>query len=357
MTLNHHQRGFSGLTRHRGLRVVALMALLGNAAQACQVPVFRYALERWEPAPYSLTITPGRGGLSAGEQEIVEHLRHPQTPANLEIEIKPPAEKPSLALQCPLKRNDDARQPIWQSELTPANAHALLDSPARGELRRRLLGGQTAVWVLLESGDAAKDAAAFATLGESMKIAQERLKLPEGVITQDEANDPTKRRENADVLQSDLPLKIEFSMLRLSRQNAEEATLIAMLMHAEPDLGDYVKEPMVFPVFGRGRALEPLIGKGIHADNLLEAAAYLCGACSCEIKEQNPGIDLLMAADWTPVASKEVIETVVITGADTASKDDESRRLLGMIVVAGMVALLLKGWLIARWFSRRKRRP
>jgi hypothetical protein len=82
MTLINHQRGFIGLTRHRGLRVVALMALLGNAAQACQVPVFRYALERWEPAPYSLTITPGRGGLSAGEQEIVEHLRHPQTPAN-----------------------------------------------------------------------------------------------------------------------------------------------------------------------------------------------------------------------------------------------------------------------------------
>jgi hypothetical protein len=178
MTLINHQRGFIGLTRHRGLRVVALMALLGNAAQACQVPVFRYALERWEPAPYSLIITPGRGGLSAGEQEIVEHLRHPQTPANLEIEIKPPAEKPSLALQCPLKRNDDARQPIWQSDLTQANARALLDSPARGELRRRLLGGQTAVWVLLESGDAAKDAAAFATLGESMKAAQERLKLP-----------------------------------------------------------------------------------------------------------------------------------------------------------------------------------
>jgi hypothetical protein len=81
-------------------------------------------------------------------------------------------------------------EPIWQSDLTQANALAILDSPARSELRRRLLGGQTAVWVLLESGDAAKDAAAFATLGESMKAAQERLKLPEGVITQDEANDP-----------------------------------------------------------------------------------------------------------------------------------------------------------------------
>ncbi|HEY7425207.1 MAG TPA: hypothetical protein VH682_13330, partial [Gemmataceae bacterium] len=60
-------------------------------------------------------------------------------------------------------------------------------------------------------------------------------------------------------------------------------------------------EPMVFPVFGRGRALEGLIGKGINADTIENAAQFLCGACSCLIKRLNPGVDLLIAADWDAV--------------------------------------------------------
>ena len=101
---------------------------------------------------------------------------------------------------------------------------------------------------------------------------------------------------------------------------------------------------------------EPLIVKGIHAANILEASAYLCGACSCEIKEQNPGIDLLMTADWEPVATKEVVETVKIVGASPPAAVDDGRRLLAVIVGAGIVALLLKGWMISRWMESRKRR-
>jgi hypothetical protein len=31
---------------------------------------------------------------------------------------------------------------------------------------------------------------------------------------------------------------------------------------------------------------------------LKEALAFLVGSCSCEVKELNPGLDLLMAANW-----------------------------------------------------------
>jgi len=40
------------------------------------------------------------------------------------------------------------------------------------------------------------------------------------------------------------------------------------------------------------------VGKGINKDNLEEYATFLCGPCSCEAKSQNPGLDLLFAADW-----------------------------------------------------------
>ncbi|MCB1088647.1 MAG: hypothetical protein KDM63_16535, partial [Verrucomicrobiae bacterium] len=70
---------------------------------------------------------------------------------------------------------------------------------------------------------------------------------------------------------------------------------------------------MVFPVFGRGRLLEPLIGKGVRSENVMEYATYICGACSCEVKDQNPGVDLLIAADWDTAlhGSEVVIEKVL----------------------------------------------
>jgi hypothetical protein len=42
--------------------------------------------------------------------------------------------------------------------------------------------------------------------------------------------------------------------------------------------------------------------------------------------------------------------------AITFSSEEETRRTIGILVVAGMVALVLKGFLIARWFANRKKR-
>ena len=276
--------------------LLAFALLAAATAWGCQVPVFRYALERWEP---------GRYLVKAPAVVSVDTL------TNAEVQVTPGIE--SLQLHYPRQLRQASAKPIWTAPMNAENLRLMLDSPMRQTLKQRLLSGQSAVWLLIESGDVAKDNAAAAVMEAGLQAAQEKLKLPDGVITQDEASDPKKLHENADILQSDLPLKIEFSTLRLSRQNQQEAALTAMLMHIEPDLVDYVKEPMVFPIFGRGRALEPMIGKGLHADNIYEAAAYLCGACSCEIKEQNPGIDLLMSADWGVVGTDEVLpETVEI---------------------------------------------
>jgi hypothetical protein len=40
----------------------------------------------------------------------------------------------------------------------------------------------------------------------------------------------------------------------------------------------------------------------------------------------------------------------------TFSSEEEARRTIGILVVAGMVALVLKGLLIARWVRRRRKR-
>lgn len=318
------------MTFPRYCRTFVTLAFLTSATVwACQVPVFRYALERWEPGQY-LMRTPDAAKVDLGA-----------IPVNVTVETG----TAQLDLFYPRKLRQSSDQPIWSAPMTEANVKRVLESPIRTQLQKRLLAGESAIWVLLESGDQTKDDAAAKTLEEALRAAEGKLELPEGVLTQEEAANPNsvRSKENADVLQSDLPLKIAFSTLRLSREADAEAAFIAMLLHIESDLAEFDQEPMVFPVFGRGRALEPLIGKGIHADNVLEAAGYLCGACSCEIKEQNPGIDLLMTADWAPVDNAPKIETVQISpGVVKAPKVEGNPVWMGIAAgVLVMAALLL----------------
>ncbi|MCB1210471.1 MAG: hypothetical protein KDK97_14155 [Verrucomicrobiales bacterium] len=344
---------------------VALCLAGSGALMACQIPVFRYALERWAPAEYLVTITPGKGGLSAAEQALVEQLRNApgaaEHPANIEVTLHPAPSVTSaptqITLHYPNKLRDDGNQPIWQAPLSGDALNVIIDSPVRQELRKRLLTGQSAIWLLVESGDKVKDDAATKTLTEALEKAQSTLELPDGVITQDEAEKPgsTRAHENAvDTLQSTLPLKIDFSVLRLSRTDPKEAALLAMLLHIEPDLADFTGEPMAFPVFGRGRILEPLIGKGIHEGNVLEHSTYLCGACSCEVKDQNPGIDLLMAANWDPVDTTPEVELVTITPKITPSTPAHPSGMpswvfgLGILVIIAFGSLLMTGNKIRR---------
>ena len=285
------------------------------AIQACQVPVFRYALERWEADAYLVTITPPQQGLTTAEQAVVDLLKasskDANAPANLEVIVSPPnasLSAPTLELFYPRKLRGVLGHALWSGSLTRENAESILDSPVRAELRKRILKGESAVWVLVESGNATADDEAAGLLDKISQEAESILKLPDGVITPDEAlaRGPHAQSKEDDILASSLPLKVDFSLLKVSRKDPKEAVLLSMLLNLEDDLGDYAQEPMAFPVFGRGRALEPLIGKGIHRDNLLEHSTYLCGACSCEVKDQNPGIDLLLAAGWDAILSDQI---------------------------------------------------
>jgi hypothetical protein len=45
----------------------------------------------------------------------------------------------------------------------------------------------------------------------------------------------------------------DFSLIRLSRDDPAEEVFVDILMYSEPGLFEYQEDPMVFPVFGRGR--------------------------------------------------------------------------------------------------------
>ncbi|MDR3405825.1 MAG: hypothetical protein P4L99_25290 [Chthoniobacter sp.] len=332
---------------------IFLVLCLANSpvARSCQVPVFRYALERWAPEDYLATITPAETGLTAAEKRALDILRAAPrdsvNPLNLEIQVGPPTSETQgaarIELRYPHKLRDAGQQPIWQAPLNEQNVQRLLDSPVRRELRRRLLAGESAVWLLVESGDPAKDAAAAKAVTEALTEAQSSLKLPDGVRGRADGAERSGPRANeqAELLRTDLPLKIAFSLLRLRRNDPEEAPLLAMLTHLEDDLNGFAHEPMVFPVFGRGRVIEPLIGAGIHKDNVMECSGYLCGACSCEVKDQNPGIDLLVAANWEPVDTTPHLEIIRITAH---AEQPPVRRPILPAVGGGVLLLGLAAW-------------
>jgi len=70
-----------------------------------------------------------------------------------------------------------------------------------------------------------------------------------------------------------------------------------MLLHVESDL-KAISEPMLFGVFGRFRALEPLLAKGISEENIHLMIDFLTADCSCLIKDNLPGMSILSDASW-----------------------------------------------------------
>jgi hypothetical protein len=295
----------------------------GGIAWACNVPVFRYALERWHPDPYRVTLF-HRGALSKAQHALLRPLEESSSgkgSANVVLrlvdvdEIKDDADRamfdaqspsglPWLAVQYP--QGLRIEKPVRSGPLADDAVASLVDSPLRGELIRRLADGQTAVWLMLECGQAEKDDAVAAKLEDELEQLSQRLQLPELTSAPEDA------------LLSTAPLQVTFSLLRVPRSVAAEQPLVEMLLGSEPDLMEF-DEPMAFPVFGRGRALLPLIGAGITPDNIHESAAFLVGACSCEVKDLNPGFDLLLTANWDVLLFKGAPPADVLAARATVS--------------------------------------
>lgn len=280
------------------------------AAAACNVPVFRYALERWEADPYEIVVF-HREPLSV-EQEVIlagmEKAGRDGT-ANLTVnrvnlagEVPPPLRllwnaqenptSPWMVARYP--RQSRIENPAWAGPLTAETVGALLDSPARRDLARKLLRGDAVVWLLLESGDRERDDEAGRLIeAESGKL-QQTLKLPEPSTL-----DPP--------MNANVPLKIAISIVRVARSDPAERMLVNLLLNRNPKLATG-KEAMLFPIFGRGRAIPPAIGPEIRAEALLEMAEFLTGPCSCQVKEMNPGYDLLLTANWSSLIGYQELQ-------------------------------------------------
>ena len=350
------------MTRFFEAALFAIILALSVSAHACSIPVFRYGLDRWPADRFTLEVAPG----DASDAAVAHFLRNftDNTPLNLRVERLPEDSTAHSSLRPP--GADRNAWQVWSGKLDGAQIKALTESPARKEIVRRILGGDSVVWVLVTSGKGDADAAVAAQLDKRLHYLEQITQIPPI-----DPNDPSSQ------LGPGPALGVKFSMLRINADDAAEKPFVAMLAGAKADeMGNH--GTWLAAVFGRGRVLGAWGARDFGDEQIDEVCLFLLGACSCQVKRENPGWDLLLAEDWDtdlqamgvppldapetiraaapPKPPAPVVETVTIAPttpqappvAAVAPKENSSR----LAAAAGALLALGVG---LTWWSIRKR--
>jgi hypothetical protein len=259
-------------------------SVLAMSACACSLPVFRFALDRWSADNFRLQVSEPE----AADPAVSKFLRNFGADSGLNLEIERKPEGPSRLLR---PRHGDATETeAWRGKVTEARLQNLGQSPLSVEIIQRLLAGDSAVWVLVESGNTAQNDAAAAKLQKRLAYLQQAIEIPAA-----DPNDLSSRPGPGPAL------TVCFSLVRIPPADGggddAEALLRAGLAGPQSGLAPS-KEPWFATVFGRGRVLGAWPTAEFEDEQIDEVCLFLSGACSCQVKRQNPGWDLLLKVDW-----------------------------------------------------------
>lgn len=310
------------MSRLKHVLPLAAVLLAASGAWACSTPVFRYAMYNWPVSAYRV-FSFHEGPQAKPDQEIdrlAKEAGRQTPPLNLVLvpvdvgqkdqfdklpavvrkvwEGRPAGVKSLQAVFNPLG------QLVYSGTLKPADVKAMIQSPARKRMTKLLHEGNAGVFVLLAGPKADANRQAELTIDELLRrVEAGEVALP----TMDGPAYPAPPERAGNDSPADDPPRagppaLKVGRLTLSRADPAETWLVRSLTAVEDDLGQLADQPMIFAVYGRARVMPPFVGKGITADNLAEAVAFLGGACSCVIKDENPGVDLLVAWDWDATA-------------------------------------------------------
>jgi hypothetical protein len=282
------------------------------SAAACNIPVFRYALERWRPDAsevvvfYQHELTDQQesilskalptspevkrsaengptGELAKVVRVDVGELTEPYRSLWLQVSQGAPKELPYVVVRAKAVRSQTIN--VWHGTLQSVPDWDVFQSPARTELANRLLAGHSVVWLVVSSNEESRNQQVRQMLEGQLADLAKKIPLPDGIGLP------------GSELYSEVPLLVKFSVLEVRRDDPRETFLVDLFSKFRPQAFAQ-GEPLVVPVFGRGRALEVIPASDLRPRLMEDLAAFLSGACSCQVKEQNPGFDLLLSVDW-----------------------------------------------------------
>lgn len=249
------------------LKILIIAALISLACTTkvsewvlLNAPADNYLLVYFHPNPLT-------------ESEKIEHV---------ELETRLKTANVVLKIQI----NDKIESPFYSlyfnnrlifEELAYQDLRSMEISPLRKKIADDLMSGKLTVMLFLTSGNPEKDQRGLEVLKKSIASS---------------------------------PFRDIITVQELNRNSLEERELVSMLLNVESDL-KYIHEPMLFGIFGRFRALEPLLAKGISEENIHLMIDFLTADCSCLIKDNLPGRSILYNGKWanpTPALVNKILD-------------------------------------------------
>lgn len=235
---------------------IKTLILTGLLSLACTTKVSEWVLLNSFPDSYLLVFY-NKGPLQEADREINKQLALKLKSANVQFRtMTKESTGPHYALYY------DSRLFSEYADYKELNGIAF--SPLRNKIASELMAGKLCVMVYLKCGNPEKDEKGMEVLKKTVAVS------PFGGI---------------------IPI------MELDRNNIEEKHLVSMLLNVESDLKD-IREPMLFGVFGRFRVLEPLLANGISEENINLMIDFFTADCSCVIKDDLPGINILFDGTW-----------------------------------------------------------
>jgi hypothetical protein len=357
------------------LIVFSLISSL-SSLYACTVPVFRYALEReaWSPDIYQVYVI-HNGKLSEENTKalnllqdastlysggILEHKSEIKYPANIKltkidvnqktdnkvfyelIQKYKNLDKPLLLLSMPKREGRDYNI-IWEGELTVTSAYYILDSPTRRMIPREIAKGHKIIWLFIDGDSKKENEEKLELLNNSVASFSKEFNENHGYVD-DPANEGCEIDSN----------KVDISIIRLSNKD----DLLTNILRAFESEFAETKSPSAFAIFGRGRVLGGCFAKSFNKETIEQACSYITGDCSCEIKQQNPGVDLLVSADWYKVMAAEVPPEYIVNPTINNLKNSTSTNItsdkVGKSFVITLIILTLLVFIISVYFILKK---
>ncbi len=288
----------------------AVLLMAATRLQACDTPVYQYAMYSWQPDPYHVYYfyrageAPGRdtaanellaAGGSGHNANVLFHAVAVQADGTVARNYER-VWRGHRAGDLPLHVVSSGRAELFSGRLDLQAATQLLESPKRTELAGELSSG---------------------TAGALLVLADR---------TAGDAENALAVARRAAAAESDGERRV--AVVTVQRDDPTERWLVRQLLSIEDDLPQ-IRGSMVFGVFGRGHALPPYIGGGVTVAGLRDLIQFMHGPCACELKVSNPGIDLLMSWNWTERlpqwATGQAVEPsfILFSFADDAGEDAE----------------------------------
>ncbi len=226
---------------------------------------------------------------------------------------------------------------------TGINDEAIGDNPISQEIAQRMLTGNSAVWILVNSGNQAADEEMFEKLQARLKFFESVAELPKI-----DPDDPSSR------LGPGPKLEIRFSIIRIDRNHPIVPNLVGPKANRLNASAAWVA-----PVFGRGRVLGVWDASQMDEEGIDEACFYLTGACSCQVKVQNPGWDIPINVDWDKrLRESDVAITSAQLPAQAAPAAEEvmfSHVIVELKLAPILAVIILIAGIVLLWNSRKSK--